>query len=224
MTNIKKIIISGFPHTGTSILKSIIGHIPDVYEHPIESKTFSKHIMEEAIKRKKKYVLIKCPLVNLSKKYYNNCIKIHIIRDPRFVFSSINKRFKYNIPKTHRIDIYEKYGKLYLDTLNVNTYYHMKYEDMFTKKFKNLKALLTKIGFKYDDTIFNNNKYKNVITQDDIDDIRHKPSHKYHSKYRTWQINQPIQNMNTPDKLDLLQPQMKKLKQSEIIIQLGYNF
>ena len=52
----KKVIIFGFPHCGTSIIKSIIGHIEDVYEiidetHYIDDKTF------DDIKSKYKYIL-----------------------------------------------------------------------------------------------------------------------------------------------------------------------
>ena len=38
--------------------------------------------------------------------YYNNYIKIFIIRNPLFVFSSLNKRYSYKIPSNHSIDVY----------------------------------------------------------------------------------------------------------------------
>ena len=56
----KKIIIIGFPHCGTSILKSIIGHIDDVEE--IYNET---NIIKE-IQTDKKFILCKFPFA------YNN--------------------------------------------------------------------------------------------------------------------------------------------------------
>ena len=54
MKTSQKILISGFSHCGTSILKSIIGHIEDVEEIINESDDIGKS-------SNKKYILCKCP-------------------------------------------------------------------------------------------------------------------------------------------------------------------
>ena len=40
----KKIFILGFPHSGTSILKRIIGNAPEVHEHPYETNAITPEI------------------------------------------------------------------------------------------------------------------------------------------------------------------------------------
>ena len=87
----QKILICGFPHCGTSILKSIIGHCDDVEEIYNETHKICKDT-------KKQFILAKCPftLDSFFNKECEDYIKIFIIRNPLFVFSSLNKRFKYN--------------------------------------------------------------------------------------------------------------------------------
>ena len=54
----KKIIVFGFPHCGTTILRSIIGHIDEVYEDYHEKKEVNKNTI---ILPHKKYHLCKFP-------------------------------------------------------------------------------------------------------------------------------------------------------------------
>ena len=54
MNKSQKILICGFPHCGTSILKSIIGHIEDVEEIYDEIYSITK-------KSDKKFILCKWP-------------------------------------------------------------------------------------------------------------------------------------------------------------------
>ena len=103
----KKIIIFGFPHTGTTILKSIIGHIDNVYEIVDEKPNIDDNNVDYI---NYNFVLCKWPyLINentLLTNYYDY-IKIFIIRNPLYVFSSLNQRFKYNtLDQNHSIDKY----------------------------------------------------------------------------------------------------------------------
>ena len=89
----KKIIIFGFPHSGTTILRNIISHIENVYEIVDEVSLINDKIDYTNYK----FVLCKYPyLINeneLLTTYYDY-IKIFIIRNPLYVFSSLNKRFE----------------------------------------------------------------------------------------------------------------------------------
>ena len=46
---------------------------------------------------------------------------------------------------------------------NINNLFLIKYEDMFENNFNNLKCIFDKIGFRYNDTIFDNSKYINKV-------------------------------------------------------------
>tara|TARA_A100001015_G_C14740200_1_gene613360 strand:+ start:93 stop:341 length:249 start_codon:yes stop_codon:yes gene_type:complete len=69
----QKIIIFGFPHCGTTILKSIIGHIEDVYEIYKETKLIN-------ISTTKQFILCKYPftLDEFFDEKYKDYIKIFI--------------------------------------------------------------------------------------------------------------------------------------------------
>lgn len=161
----KKIIIFGFPHSGTSILKSIIGHIDNVYEIIDETK----YININKFKINKEFILCKYPytIPEFFGDKYNDYIKIFIVRNPLFVYSSLNKRFSYNLSKRSNLSIssYINTIKTFIYYLNhpMKNLYLIKYEDLFTDNFKQLKLILNDLKLNYSDDIFDNLKYTNKI-------------------------------------------------------------
>jgi predicted O-methyltransferase YrrM len=208
----KPILICGFPHCGTSILKSIIGHIEDVDEIIKETDYISADKLNNS---KHKYVLAKTPYFKdeiLTKKY-DDYIKIVIIRNPCYVYSSLNKRYNYNVPVklglgNHYLKVLEKIN--YLINEKRENLYTIFYEDLFNNNFEKLRDILDRVGLKYTDDIFNNSNYDNFIVDKNIPEVL--PLQTDHDNYRTYQINQPFENMNNPDKIDLTE------KQKNIII------
>jgi hypothetical protein len=213
------IYIFGFPHCGTSILKSIIGHIPDVQEVIEEIKApglFPK------VESDKKFLLGKTPYFDPKMITNKKWFKIFIVRNPIFVFSSLNKRFSYKLNHTHSI-------KTYLDTLSKFDFYQqnpqenlflIKYEDLFLNGFDNFKKILSDMGLNYTDEIFDNTSYTNRIFKDtNIEKIlENKPKNINHKHYRSWQINQEFQNLNDPNSIDLLPVQMELLLSNELVM------
>jgi hypothetical protein len=205
-----KILICGFPHCGTTILKSIIGHIDDVEEIVDEIDKIDKTIdVEEG-----KYILCKYPftLKKFFEKEYDDYIKIFIIRNPLFVFSSLNKRFSNKIPFGHSIDRYIQTVKLFItyrNNLPANTFL-IRYEDLFENNYQNIRNILDSIGLKYTDKIFDNGKYINkIITGTEL--LNNKPENKDHERFRTWQINQPFVSNNDNTQIYLSKVQIKKI-------------
>lgn len=238
--NIQKIIILGFSHCGTSILKSIIGHINEVYEIFDETREITNYMIDNAIKKKCKYIVIKYPIYLdlFDTPKYADYIKIFIIRNPVYVYSSLNRRYdtinkKYNEKyfynnKNHSFKIYENIIQkfvYYLSNKRKNIYL-IKYEDMFNDNYKCLKNIFDSIGFEYDKNIFNNNNYNNKIRSDiDIRKINDIPSELNgieHRKYRTYQINQPFVNNNYINKINLSDAQ-KKIICNNKFVKLLYN-
>lgn len=234
----KKILITGCAHCGTSILKSIIGHCENVYEYPYEIDKINSTMLQTANERNKDAVLIKYPrlmkivsLNNINKlKQINNTsykeyIIIIIIRNPYYVLSSLNKRYNYekkfidqNWKELQNIMSIFKYFRN-----NKNDNIHcIKYEELFENNYANLKVILDKICLEYTNKIFDNNRYINVITEDNINNIKIQPQNTEHTMYRTWQINQKFENMNSIDKIDLLDSQYEDIYNSELVKELNY--
>jgi len=94
---------------------------------------------------------------------------------------------------------------------------------LFPNDFEKFKKVLNNLGLEYTNDIFTS-KSKNYIHSRDVDYSNIDKSDVSYTKdrleYRTWQINQPFQNMNgevdIPDELSDI------LENSPIIKQLGY--
>ena len=217
MTKPIKILICGHAHCGTSILKSIIGHIEDVEEITNECSYINKQT-------NKKYILCKWPNAKTKffDKKYDDYIKIFIIRNPLFVFSSINKRFDhYKLAKNHSIEGYVNILKMFIKYKNnpEKNIYTIRYEDIFQNNYEELKKILDDIGFQYDDSIFDNSNYTNSIVKG-VKLVNKKPKNKNHECYRTWQINQPFVSNNDISKIDLSNDQKEKIINNPDILQV----
>jgi len=217
----KKIIIFGFSHCGTTILKSIVGHIEEVYEVLHETDKFNDF---DIVPSSKKYILHKFPQYNkkfLTDSYYDDYIKIFIIRNPIFVYSSLNKRKDYKLTVYHSFKKFTNIVKdfIYYRDNPRKQLYTIRYEDIFPNNYKELKKILDDIGLTYNDTIFDNSKYVNYSHRGILLPSE-KPTEKQHEKYRTWQINQPFVSTNDISKIALTENQKQKIMDNSSIVEL----
>lgn len=216
MTTSQKILICGFPHCGTSILKSIMGHIEEIEEIINECNVINKI-------SNKKFILCKHPFTSAKffTKNWSDYIKIFIIRNPLFVFSSLNKRFNYNIPDNHGFNVYIDTLKQFIKYKNnpEENIYTIRYEDLFKNNYDELKKIFIDIGIKYDDIIFDNSKYTNSIISC-VKLLDKKPENIKHSEYRTWQINQAFISNNDISMLDLNDTQKEKIINNPYVLQI----
>ena len=244
--NKKKILITGFPHSGTSILKSKIGECSNVYECPFESPIVTQnHIAEFG---DSEFILVKYPmlpieiranhLIKVTKdSIYQDYIIIFVNRNPWNVFTSVIKSGGNPLnglppnsgnPDYHiKVEEYEAASTHFLSAQNRELYpnlYSIKYEDFFPNDYKKLRELFDEIGLEYTEDIFYN-RSKDYIHWQGKDYANIDESNISYEKdrfeYRTWQINQPFQNMNSevniPDGLSDI------LKNSNIVQELGYS-
>lgn len=216
MISSQKILICGFPHSGTTILKSIIGHIEEVEEICYETIVINQI-------SNKKFILCKFPFTyeNFFGEEYEDYIKIFIIRNPLFVFSSLNKRFDYTIPDCHNFHKYINTLKMFIKYKNnpEKNIYTIKYEELFKNNYDELKKILNDIGFQYNDNIFDNSKYRN-IHNNDVKLVDKKPPDNNHEVYRTRQINQPFISNNDISKIDLNDGQKKEIINNSYVLQM----
>jgi hypothetical protein len=238
----KKILITGYPHTGTSILKSKLGECTNLHECIDESDYVHPRIVNDS--GDNKFILIKSPVLPLEirkhklkfnvyseqSRYYGYSI-ILTNRNPWNLFTSIIKRgydplsgctnhldSKYY----HTIDEYLIMCEIFLDALKNNypNVYAIKYEDFFQNDGASIKNIMNSIGLEYSDNIFHT-KTKDYKIDSRVNVPQEKPTDvTFNELYRTWQINQPFQNMNgvvdIPDELSDI------LENSPIIKELGY--
>jgi hypothetical protein len=240
-----KILITGFPHTGTTIFKAKVGECNNVFEYPYECD-FLRDI-ELVGKGDTEFTVTKSPSIPIEiKKYgleflpqsiYKDYHIIFITRNPWNLFTSVcksgedpirNDTYHLNYKHVFRIEEYFSSCKLFLEasTGKYPNVYSIKYEDFFVDDYNSIKTILDDIGLIYDDSIFtkkskdyvgfHNVTYKDINSNIDVNSINLETR----PIIRTWQINQPFQNMNgdvdIPDDLSDI------LENSPIIKQLGY--
>ena len=175
-------------------------------------------------KTNKKFAVCKFPVAldQFFSDKYKDYIKIFIIRNPLFVFSSLNKRFNYKIPDDHGFDRYVYVLNLFCKNKNTENVYTIRYEDLFENDYHNLKKIINNIGIKYDDIIFDNTKYTNLINEN-IKVPKKKPKNIEHNEYRTWQINQTFVSKNDISKIDLSEIQKEQIINNHYVLQLYPN-
>lgn len=217
-------LVHGFPHCGTTIVRAILGNCPNIYEYPYESES----VEDIQCFAKGRPVLIKCPFTKPAffGDAYNQYVKIFMIRNPYYVFTSLNERFEWNIPANHSIEAYLETAKLFLhytrepraDVLC------MKYEDLFQDEFRRIRSVFETNNIPYTDDVFNTtNRNRKVVPGMTVPSS--KPcanGERNHATYRTWQINQPFQYTDGSKAIRLSPLQRKQLETSPIVQELGY--
>ena len=232
----KKILITGFPHTGTTILRSKFGECYDTHEVLTECDIIHPRIISDS--GNKKNILIKSPVLPLEiRKHgvecemYKDFYIIFTNRNPWNLFTSIIKRGydplcgcrdHFKSEYYHTIEEYIVACKRFLEASNSSNknLFTIKYEDFFEDDGINLKNIMNSIGLEFDEDIFRK-KTKDYK----IDYRAHIPSEKpsnpkQNEELRNWQINQPFQNMNS--EVDIPEELNKILSESPIIKELGY--
>ncbi len=226
----KKILITGFSHCGTTVLRAIMGNILEIHEIIDETLIIPNNEMKYAEKNNKKFVLIKYPRITscLPIEKYDDFEIIFLIRNPYYVYSSINKRKIHN-DKIHNIKDYIKTCELFIEYRNnpekYKNIYTIQYEELFENNFEKLKVIFNQIGLNYNETIFNNkNRYYKSHSNISYRSIKEKPNESDHEKYRTWQINQPFIYSDNLSKIDLTKSQINQLTKSNVIDKLYPNY
>ena len=166
---VKQILVTGFPHCGTTVLRAKIGECRNTKE---QSKEFND-VTEFHPNMPYDFYVWKTPTIpgefrnhTFSVKEetkYKDTIIIPIIRNPWNVFSSLYKRsiqtgqFSiYDNRQGHSITYYNNACAVISDAFekNYKDVYPIKYEEMFDNNYQKLKEIFEKIGLQYDDAIF----------------------------------------------------------------------
>jgi hypothetical protein len=232
----QRILVTGFPHCGTTILRAKIGDCKDVYDSIGEFAQppgYSPNIPN-------KWYVWKTPFLHTEFRNNTFAIKkdiwlehdiiIPIIRNPWYVFTSLYKRGKYSgefdirdNKQGHSLSYYFNAAHIISDAFQ-NKYdkvYPIKYEDIFENNYQKLRELFDTIGLEYDDDIFHSRtkvyKHHNIPY---IEDFKQE-SNEYKPELRVWQINQPLQNMNK--EVDIPDEISEQLSANKFVKELGYS-
>ena len=233
----KKILITGFPHCGTTVLRALVGNCKNVYDQDREFSEPQNYRPDMPFD----FYVWKHPFLhtefrNFGFKHkpntnFKDTIIIPIIRNPWNVFTSLHirgsKSGAFSVlddKQGHSIPYYVNTAHRIYEVMEnpIEDVYPIRYEDMFDNNFAKLKTIFDSIGLEYDDSTFINEdkkfKHNSMTLIDGFDGTLE--DNVYDIQYRIWQINQPFKNMNSeinvPDEIN------ERLNQIDIIKKLGY--
>lgn len=227
-----KVFITGFPHCGTTILRKIIGNSSKVFDVIKEHTSISNNLLlnqcyNSHIVFKQPYYIKK--LNSIIKPNYKYCDKrIFILRNPRFVFSSLNFRFKntdyfFNNSikqENHSFSLFEECCEMFnfYKNLNDKTTLAIKYEELFINNFENLKKIFNFIGLEFKEDFISNERIGFIHSSDPLV-IENNP----HLKLRTSQINSKFEYLDCDSKINLSKEQENYITKSNKV-KLVYPF
>ena len=213
------IMILGSSHSGTTILKSLIGSAKRCHEVVGELRSGNiKGYINEAKQSAKltdcDFIVVKRPPCGLYaprehiSPSWKNIVRILITRNPISICNSWNERAAPYRNCSTRFKQLEYIADAIATRQKAPNTYYIRYEDMFDNNFGKLKTILDSIGLDYDDTIFDT-KNRGALSHRGMHDVsRDRPPPIDHEKFRTWQINQPFVNFDENKKnLRLTVPQ-----------------
>ena len=183
-----KILILGFPHSGTTILRKVLGKHSDVVAIAAESQR------APVAKHGKRFTCIKWPHCEdrFFSPAYDDYYKIFIIRNPLFCFSSLQRRGQ-SLTKKHSCDSWERTANRFLKMENREDTFCLKYEEVFENNFQKLRDIFTFVGLPFEDQVLETKEGSS----------KGPPPPRSHYSFRMWQINQPFENNNKPEKITI---------------------
>jgi hypothetical protein len=220
----KRIIVTGFPHCGTSILKSKLGECKNVYEQIDESVFPIEEEYQKYLESDREFFLWKDPIIRFDLKRngfgdkentpYKNDIIIVILRNPYYALTTLLRRYRYPYEsERHMVHEYMIAIRLFLEAkhLKFKNVYCIRYEDLFEDNQTQIKGIMDCIGLEYEDDIFHKKTKEYSMRSGDI------------SEYRNLQINEPFRNFNGDTPVDIPDYFRQILKESPLVTELGYN-
>jgi len=216
------IFVTGHQHSGTTILRKIIGNHKQVYEY-YDEKPFDKILSLFKTENKGEFVVGKYPdlldteLESISRTIDLTNLKIIcILKDPRQVLVSIRKRNP-NIAVSDFLKRWERIAQNCIELSEKdNRCILLKYEDLFGQEFLKIKETFRWLGLEYDHNIIDSNHkiVSKINFKHDVPD-QMPPRHQQEA-FRTYQINQPFVQHTWDFGSELTQQELKYFQVSTI--------
>ena len=202
----KRIYVVGNPHSGTTILRKIIGDHPDLFDITQEVRLPSQK--QESLKTPNGYqqgnkgFVCKCPLVDIrSEEFLKETEGLHvigIIKDIRDVAVSMRERDeKYTVQRV--ISDWTKINMM-LDRLNESSKSPFKmvtYEKTFPedKQIEKFREIFEWLGLDFDEKLLTESHLRPKKINSHVPTEKN-PGRKNQGDFRAWQTSQPVKDLS----------------------------
>lgn len=185
----RRAIIYGHPHSGSSILKCILGSSPGVHEVIKEGL--------EAPDCEGKLSLVKWPLWSTDTVEPRGHRKIFIMRNPAYALYSLHARFRGVVPLDHQRVFTAQYWHDLIERADKASWTpgetFLRYEQIFNHD--TLRHLCASLGVQPPANPYG--QYIRRITESPVPETE--PPRYVHADFRQYQLNLPVRNMNNPE-------------------------
>lgn len=211
MCEYKTIFIAGYQHSGTSVLRRLIGSHPSVFEVSVECvpKSICQKKLLKGNVNNLKHVVCKSPIIWFTDVYKKiieeqGDYRINIARNPLDVFSSLYLRYKnYDPSRRNYEDVrhWVEWARYFLDS-TPDRDLNIKYEDLFVGEDPNMEAIdriISHCGLTPCPEILS-------LKQESECPVcyscvpKEEPDRHQHEAFRSWQINQPLRNQTNKNR------------------------
>jgi hypothetical protein len=216
----QKIIVSGFPHSGTTILRKLIGNHSKVFDVGRECYAVDeKHIEEfnrENTKKKRRgksvdtHIAVKGPwgdrvIQNLDQ--YSDYKVVIIVKNPLDVYASLKLRFADSeFPEEYSFEKWREFAQMFQALPSASGtagsegegragVFKMTYDELFENDYQKLKDLVEWLGLEWEDQVVKGNAKRRIPINSYYIPTT-KPDRQANEKFRSWQTNQPLTNMS----------------------------
>ncbi|HMF85750.1 MAG TPA: hypothetical protein VK598_05305 [Nitrospiraceae bacterium] len=186
-----RILVSGFPHTGTTIVRKVIGNHPSVYEVCRECSRVPEEAVRNGSGQKATHIVFKQPIyargigVNDLRNFQAFAEKlVLIIRNPFDTMGSIYRRFGGTSAieaSGHDLAAYLRYCEFFREIRGCRNVVHLIYEELFAPPMRDWERLFGEVGLAWDERVLRNSR--TAVMRDGKNP---------HVQYRQNQINQPL--------------------------------
>jgi hypothetical protein len=180
-----KVLILAHPHSGSSLLKSLLSRSKNAHEIVRETQYIDDDLLVNS-----KICVAKTPLY--SPTFNLNKLQDHqfvlLARNPCLALTSLKKRFKgLDIPKNHQQFFTKEYWSWYLEQYVEWKGIKIRYQDMFDEEI--LTKVFEDVGLEIPEDVYS--QYPRRIS--DIDVPTEEPERVDHLKFRQYQLNTKIE-------------------------------
>lgn len=142
-----RILIAGFPHSGTSILRKLVGNHPDVHDHfASETRRYSRddRLLRRLLPRRysgRRHVVFKWPFHDVETATNAHRV-IYIVRSPFDAFGSLWQRFDGTLPADHSPAAWQRYARFLLHRPSSKRHCFVRYEDLYRDDYQAMRSLM----------------------------------------------------------------------------------
>jgi len=220
MSEPTRILVTGVPHSGTSILRKLIGNHPDVWD--VSTECICIRSRPKGFTNEKAFV---CKVTTVYKTWPEGYLIVGVYRDIHDILLGMEERGLDTTYEEFRREYIKQNTRLLEHAATKDNVIVVRYESLFDSEHTVLKRVFGFCGLSFfPEIVTENHLRKALINRGEIQD--EEPPRTSHEDFRTWQINSPFKQCGGRWKTEMSQELKDKIRDDkemlDFLAKLGY--